>query len=393
MLGDRYELLEVLGKGAHASVWRARDHRLGREVAIKLLHEGYSIDPQARERFNREGAALAALNHPNVVTVFDREVDSEPPFIVMELLSEANLRTVMDSSESRPTDFALVSWGAQIAGGLQAAHEHGYLHRDIKPANIGFSAQGLPKIVDLGISRLASDARLTTTNTSVFTLSYASPEQLLGRTLEPSTDVWSLGCLLYEGLTRRLPFPDLSPVGLASRAKEPAPALRSLRPDLPESLEDLLGRMLSVDPSERPTAQEAQKALSDAATSLLASKAEDTVVVPTPGSAAGDSDRAVTRRVETPETAKYPAGAATTLPLPGAQGGIPQPAAAEGAAAPAEDELPAIAPLPSHLAPTQSTEVPRTSEFSVEVSPAAKHPVHESGVETWSGLIMSADAE
>jgi tRNA A-37 threonylcarbamoyl transferase component Bud32/tetratricopeptide (TPR) repeat protein/TolB-like protein len=251
-----YEITASLGAGAMGEVYRARDARLGRDVAIKVV-AAHSIDaPQARERFEREARSVARLQHPNICTVHDvGDVDGHA-FIVMELLQG---ETLQQRLRRGPMDLqALVDTGTAIADGLQAAHAAGIVHRDVKPANIFLSEHG-PKILDFGLAkadlratRQASDvdtqALLTEAGAAVGTIAYMSPEQLRGEPVDARSDLFSLGVVLYEMATGRRPFEGSTSaaIGGAILHQDPVPP-RSLRADLPGALDQLLLRALEKD--------------------------------------------------------------------------------------------------------------------------------------------------
>ena len=183
VLGGRYALLEVLGTGGMATVWRARDEVLGREVAVKVLSPQHAADAAFRARFEREARHVAALSHPRLVTVFDSGVDGTSPFIVMELVAGRTLRQVLDESGALPADDA-IAVAVGVCEALEAAHAAGLVHRDVKPANIVLSG-GDVKVLDFGIARLEGPAGGTRTQAVLGTAAYLSPEQAVrpaGRT-------------------------------------------------------------------------------------------------------------------------------------------------------------------------------------------------------------------
>jgi eukaryotic-like serine/threonine-protein kinase len=254
LLDGRYELLELVGIGGASEVWRARDHRLQRDVAVKVLSGPAARDPAHRRRIEREARALAAISHPHVVGIYDYSeqpaASGEPlPFIVMELVDGADLarhlqRTgPMDAEAARGLLLGLLS-------GVEQAHRLGIVHGDLKPANILLSASG-PKVVDFGVARILSDE--TGTTRVAATPAYAPPEVLGGDRPEAPSDVYSAGCIGFELLTGRPPFGG-STVWEVSRqhAEAPVPSPRAIRPEIPEDLDHAIRRALAKDPAERP---------------------------------------------------------------------------------------------------------------------------------------------
>ena len=207
LLVGRYRLDRPIGAGGMGQVWAAHDMVLGRDVAIKFQELGVDADRVLLERFYREARSAAALQHPNVVTIFDSGTEGGVAFLVMELLPGPNLEAYVAARGSLPEQevIALVS---EVALGLAAAHAAGVVHRDIKPANLMFDARGTLKIVDFGIARLAQTAaaRLTATNIIIGSASYLSPEQVQGRPADERSDLYALGCLMTTMLTGRPPF-------------------------------------------------------------------------------------------------------------------------------------------------------------------------------------------
>ena len=242
---SRYRIIEKLGEGGMGVVYKAEDTKLRRTVALKFLPRDAI---ENRERFLREAQAAAALNHPNVCTVF--EVDEEQGFLAMEFLDGI---TVKDKIAQRPLplDEAL-DIGMQACAGLQAAHERGIVHRDIKPANLMVTAEGQVKIMDFGLAQVSDRTRITKTGASLGTPAYMSPEQVKSEAVDRRTDLWSMGVLLYEMLTGRLPFGGESEAALtyAIANAEPEP-LTALRTGLPRDLDRIVSKALAKKPEER----------------------------------------------------------------------------------------------------------------------------------------------
>src|SRR5215472_6702905 len=212
LLGGRYVLGEVLGVGGMATVWRATDQMLGREVAVKILSPQYAADPGFLARFEREARLAARLSHPRLVTVFDCGTDRGAAFIVMELVRGRTVRQVLDQSGLLPPGEA-VAIAAAVCEALDVAHAAGLVHRDIKPANIALS-DGEVKVLDFGIARADDPGGATRTVGVLGTAAYLSPEQASGAPAGPSSDLYSLGCVLFEMLTGVPPFSAESAVGL-----------------------------------------------------------------------------------------------------------------------------------------------------------------------------------
>jgi serine/threonine-protein kinase len=258
VLGGRYALRGVLGTGGMATVWRARDEVLGRDVAVKVLSPQYAADPGFLARFEREARHAAGLSHPHLVTVFDCGVDQGMPFIVMELVNGPTLRQVLDQAGALPAGEA-VSIAAAVCEGLDVAHGAGLVHRDIKPANIVLAAGGEVKVLDFGIARAEGGSA---TRTQVLgTPAYLPPEQASGQGAGPQADLYSLGCVLFEMLTGAPPFSADSAVGLAYRHVHDDPGPPSARrPGLSGRLDQITARLLAKDPARRPVSAAAARA-------------------------------------------------------------------------------------------------------------------------------------
>jgi serine/threonine protein kinase/Flp pilus assembly protein TadD len=255
-----YSDLETLGGGGMGVVFRARDTRLGRNVALKFLPEKIAQDPLMIERFHREARAASALNHPNICTIYDVGEHEGRPFIAMELLEG---RTLKQRIAERPIEIAeLLEIGTQIASGLDAAHSKGIVHRDVKPANVFLVDRGQAKILDFGLAKLAhgqkdADAsdtptvdaeQLTSPGSSMGTVAYMSPEQARGEELDARSDLFSLGVVLYEMATGSAPFGGVTTAvifdGILREAPRPA---MELNPRLPLAFETILEKLLEKD--------------------------------------------------------------------------------------------------------------------------------------------------
>ncbi|HLM34543.1 MAG TPA: protein kinase [Gaiellaceae bacterium] len=252
VLSDRYEVEELVGTGGMSSVYRARDQLLGRMVALKVLHQQYTEDADYVERFRREARAVAALSHPNIVTVIDRGEHEGRPFIVFEYVDGENLKKQIERLGPAPVDEAL-ELALQVARGLSFAHQNGLVHRDVKPQNVLLNGDGQAKVTDFGIARsLDVQHGMTQTGTVLGTSDYIAPEQAQGHRVDEHTDVYSLGVVLYELLTGEVPFPGENFVAVAMRhINEPPPPIRDRRPDVSPRLEAAVHRAMAKDPHDR----------------------------------------------------------------------------------------------------------------------------------------------
>ncbi|MFD0866330.1 serine/threonine-protein kinase, partial [Tessaracoccus lubricantis] len=241
VLAGRYLLEEKLGRGGMSTVWRARDQVLDREVAVKVVNEMEDAEITA-ERFRRETRVTAALNHPNIVTVFDAGVDNDRAFLVMELLPGATLADDLRTRGALPFD-EIRSIALQVTAALGAAHEAGLVHRDVKPGNIARTADGGVKVLDFGITHILDEAvndsgsPLTATGAVIGTAAYLAPEQARGQRVDQRADLYALGCVLYALITGRPPFQGPTAVStMMAHATEPVPDLKAARPDVPAGL-------------------------------------------------------------------------------------------------------------------------------------------------------------
>jgi eukaryotic-like serine/threonine-protein kinase len=259
VLAGRYVLRDVLGTGGMATVWRATDQVLGREVAVKVLNPHFAADAGFMARFEREARHAARLSHPGLVMVFDCGVDNGTAFIVMELVAGRTLRQVLDGRGTLPLGEA-VAIAAAVCEALEVAHAAGLVHRDIKPANIVLSG-GEVKVLDFGIARAEGSAGGTRTLGVLGTAAYLSPEQASGGQAGPRSDLYSLGCVLFEMLTGEPPFTADSAVGLAYLHVHHDPGSPSARrPGVPAQLDWITAQLLSKDPEARPPSALATRA-------------------------------------------------------------------------------------------------------------------------------------
>jgi serine/threonine protein kinase/beta-lactam-binding protein with PASTA domain len=257
LLGGRYELDGVVGRGGMAEVYRARDIRLDRVVAVKTLREDLARDQTFQARFRREAQSAASLNHPSIVAVYDTGEDSSGnshiPYIVMEYVDGRTLRDLLrDDRRLLPERALEITDGVLRA--LDYSHNHGIVHRDIKPGNVMLTRGGQVKVMDFGIARAVSDAQATMTQTAqvIGTAQYLSPEQARGERVDARSDLYSTGCLLYELLTGRPPFLGDSPVAIAYQHVRENPIPPShLDPEVPQWADAIVLRAMAKDPRER----------------------------------------------------------------------------------------------------------------------------------------------
>ena len=251
VLDDRYDFVRKLGSGGMADVYLANDRLLGRQVAVKVLSSRFAHDEQFVERFRREASSAASLNHPNIVQIYDRGEAEGTYYIAMEYLEGRSLKEIIVEHAPLSPDF-LTSISVQILEALRAAHSRDVIHRDIKPQNIIVDNDGRVKVTDFGIARAGSVSTMTEAGSVLGTAHYLSPEQAQGQPVEAASDLYSLGVVMYEMATGKLPFDGDSPVSIAMQHvhAQPVPP-RSIAPKIPENLEALILRSLGKLPTER----------------------------------------------------------------------------------------------------------------------------------------------
>ena len=249
MLDNRYEILEVIGTGGMAVVFKAKCHRLNRLVAIKMLKKDLSEDAEFRRRFHDESQAVAMLSHPNIMAVYDVSRGGDMDYIVMELIDGITLKQYMERRGKLNWPEAL-HFITQIMKGLSHAHSRGIIHRDIKPQNIMILRDGTVKVTDFGIACLSNGANAS--NEAIGSVHYISPEQAKGDYTDNRSDIYSAGVVLYEMLTSRLPFDGDNPVSIAIQhfSAVPLPP-RELNPDIPEALEQICLKAMACDRNRR----------------------------------------------------------------------------------------------------------------------------------------------
>jgi serine/threonine-protein kinase len=251
VLGGRYRLVELLGQGGMATIFRARDAQLDRDVAVKLLRPEFGQDPDFLARFRDEARAAASLNHPNIVSVFDFGEEPSGPYIVMELIDGQDLSSILkENGALPPRQAARVS--AEVAKALHAAHVRGIVHRDVKPSNILVSRDGRVKVADFGIARALTEAQLTLPGVTMGSVHYFSPEQARGETATQASDIYSLGIVLYEALTGQRPFSGDGAAAVAlARLTSTPPRPSAIRPGVPPELDQVVQRAMALDPVAR----------------------------------------------------------------------------------------------------------------------------------------------
>jgi eukaryotic-like serine/threonine-protein kinase len=300
VLSGRYELGSRLGKGGMASVFRGTDRLLGRTVAVKVLAPQFAEDRKFVERFRREAQAAAGLNHPNVVSVFDTGSADGVHYIVMEFVEGRTLADIIHEEGALPPRRA-AEIAVAVCRALSSAHEKGMVHRDVKPGNVLITPDGGVKVADFGIARVAVGEPLTVTGSVMGTASYLSPEQAKGEKVDARSDIYSLGCVLYEMLTGRTPFEADSPVSIAYKHVEEQPTAPStVNPAVPRELGAVVMKALAKDPADR------QHGAEDMAGDLRQAAATTD----------GEATEVISSEDRTAVLPVSPGGPASTAPLP-----------------------------------------------------------------------------
>ena len=250
-LGGRYEVISRVGGGGMAVVYKAKDLLLYRYVAIKVLNESLSNDSEFIRRFSREAQAAASLSHPNVVNVYDVGTEGHTHYIVMEYVEGPTLKEWIQQNGPLPPE-TVVDIASQICDGLAHAHENQIVHRDIKPHNILLGPGGRAKVTDFGIARAATSSTITQTGSVMGSVHYFSPEQARGGVIGERSDLYSLGVVMYEMVTGRLPFDADSAIAIALKhLQEPVEDPRKYAADLPDSIRNIILKALEKDPEKR----------------------------------------------------------------------------------------------------------------------------------------------
>jgi serine/threonine protein kinase/tetratricopeptide (TPR) repeat protein len=250
--GGRYKVTKKLGEGGKGIVFEAEDTRLGRTVAIKVI-KGEGLDQESFTRFEQEAKATASLSHPNIAAIYDIGQEGESHYLVLEFIDGPNLGGLIRSQPGARCDAATtLRIGSQVCQALEYAHSHGILHRDIKPENVMITSAGVPKLMDFGLARALGGPNLTQRGVIVGTPAYLPPEQALGKRSDTRSDLYSLGCVLYEMVTGRPPFHGDDPVKVIFSHINDLPVMpRKLAPDIPDALEQVILKLLVKDPDQR----------------------------------------------------------------------------------------------------------------------------------------------
>ena len=268
IIGNRYEILEEVGNGGMAEVFKAKDHVLNRYVAVKVLKDEYTTDSDFIKRFNTEAQSAAGLSHANIVSIYDVGFEEENNiyYIVMELVKGKTLKQIIKKD-------GIISWkwavniAMQIASALEEAHKNGIVHRDIKPHNIIITEDGVAKVTDFGIAKAVSNSTITAFGTTIGSVHYFSPEQAKGGITDSKSDLYSLGVVMYEMLTGKVPFDADTPVSVALKhMQEEADEPIKINPDIPTAVNQIVVKAMRKDPSERY--QSATEMLKDLAKAL-----------------------------------------------------------------------------------------------------------------------------
>lgn len=270
ILDQRYELEELIGGGGMADVYKAKDCLLNRPVAVKILHEEFKQDKEFIDKFQREAQAAARLSHPNIVNIYDVSVADGDHYIVMEYVPGRTLKDRI-RQEGHLSVSESLRVAREIAEALAHAHANNLVHCDIKPHNILMMADGHAKVADFGIARAVTESTMTYSGNVIGSVHYFSPEQAKGTMITPKSDVYSLGVVLYEMLTGKLPFTGDNPVSIAVKhlQEEPVP-VRQIDPAIPPVVEAIVSKAMSKDPAMRPTSAELVQDISQAERMLMA---------------------------------------------------------------------------------------------------------------------------
>ncbi|WP_317852356.1 protein kinase domain-containing protein [Paraclostridium sp. AKS81] len=252
VLGNRYEIIKKIGDGGMAFVYEARDKLLNRTVAIKVLRPEFVDDEEFLTKFKREAEAVASLSHPNIVNVYDVGEDGKVHYIVMELIEGQNLKDII-KNEGTLDEYTALDIAKQIAKALGAAHRKGIIHRDIKPHNILISNEGrLVKVADFGIAKAVSSSTITSTGSVIGSVHYFSPEQAKGKFVSNTTDLYSLGIVLYEMIIGRVPFTGESPISIAlQHINEEIEFTQEEKVSIPQSVRNIIKKLTSKSSADR----------------------------------------------------------------------------------------------------------------------------------------------
>lgn len=293
LIGNRYEILEIIGKGGMATVYKAQDTILKRYVAVKVLREEFTTDEEFIKRFNTEAQSAASLTHPNIVSIYDVGTENNIYYIVMELIQGKTLKEIIDEDGVLPWKWAL-NVATQIASALEVAHKNNIVHRDIKPHNIIITEDGVAKVTDFGIAKAVSNSTITAFGTTIGSVHYFSPEHARGGFTDAKSDLYSLGVVMYEMLTGRVPFDADTAVSIALKHMQEKPIEPiKLNPAIPYSVNKIIMKAMEKDLNLRY--QSATEMLKDL---NMALKDPEGDFVKT-----GSNEMAYTQRIDIPDEA------------------------------------------------------------------------------------------
>ena len=251
ILGSRYELLEKIGEGGMAIVYKAKCHLLNRYVAVKILKEEFSNNIDFMEKFKKEAASAASLSSNNIVNIYDVGQERDINYIVMEYIKGKTLKQIILQNGSMNNN-QVIDYGMQIAKALECAHKNNIIHRDIKPHNILVTEDGTVKVTDFGIAKASSSVTITNTSTVMGSAHYFSPEQAKASFVDCRTDIYSFGIVLYEMVTGRVPYDAESPVSVALKhIQEPVVPPKEINDNIPENLNKLILKAIEKEPIKR----------------------------------------------------------------------------------------------------------------------------------------------
>ncbi len=316
ILGNRYQIVEKIGDGGTAFVYKGMDNLLNRHVTVKVLRPEYVSDQDFVRRFRREAQAAASLSHPNIVSIYDVGYEDGIHYIVMEYIQGRSLKEMITAEERLPVRLA-VEYALHIAQALEHAHKHGIIHRDVKPHNILISDDGRVKVTDFGIAQAVTASTITYNNGSLLgSVHYFSPEQARGGLTDEKSDLYSLGIVLFEMLTGRLPYQGESPVSIALKhLQEPFPRAQELNPEIPDAVSRIIARAVAKEPAERFSS--AREMAAELTAWLQGREGRSSTIEPAPitgSGSAGQSKHKTTKRSSKRRTAVI-AGAVLLLAL------------------------------------------------------------------------------
>lgn len=251
VIGNRYEILEKIGEGGMATVYKAKCNILKRYVAVKVLREEFTTDEEFIRRFNTEAQAAASLTHPNIVSIFDVGHEENIYYIVMELVQGKTLKEIINEDGVLPWKWS-INIAIQVASALETAHKNNIVHRDIKPHNIIITEDGIAKVTDFGIAKAVSNSTITAFGTTIGSVHYFSPEHARGGYTDAKSDIYSLGVVMYEMLTGRVPFDADTPVSIALKHMQEKPVEPiKLNPSIPYAVNKIIMKAMEKEASAR----------------------------------------------------------------------------------------------------------------------------------------------